>query len=189
MVGCAGLCFVAKSKQHFQKHTDLKLTYTFTVLVMGDEDSLRRFDDVQLVELPVESSRFWGKKESNVECWHSERCKASIQRIDSLFLDEGKTLSTLNVSSFGRNGRLSSSICFFLRKSLKCAVVGDSYCSNELASLPRCFRTRLKGKIQIGCYYLVKEMPADKSDLVVSTHVPDKLLASKWTKYLHDDGE
>ena len=204
--GCPGLCAMAKSKRSFdviEQHFDIK--HTFIALVYGETEI--NFRSGSWETLPVSKARFWKKSEyedmpkaindnkdmgdEEYVAWHSQSSTMFIKCIDTAIVSSnGAKLSTLVITCCGRRGRLSHSIAQYFRTVTKTPIVGDSFCSKEFASLPRSCRTKMKGKLQIGCYELSATRKNDctndddtlkQYEFHVSLPIPEKLLAKTWS--------
>jgi len=91
-------------------------------------------------------------------------------------------MSTLEVRSSARRGRLGAPLCHALR-ALGMPVAGDHYAKREMRGLPRVVRDGIKNRISMGVYAV--QVPAVVPHLprmAVELPVPEWLLATHWAR-------
>ena len=195
-IGCSGLCVVVTNtnsmnnslkmnseiieKDRINPHLDI--SYHFIALIHGNPP--KQWDDGIHFELPIDGDRNW-RNTSKTKKDHSNLSSsdtARIQLLESTTIIEDKiSLSTIQITCSKRKGKLCNSLCYMLRK-MNYPVVGDRFCKQELALLPRYCRNKMKSKLHIGCFGIktTKSTLLDSDEFQFQIPTPERFLSSHW---------
>lgn len=187
--GCSGLCPVIVSSRKLGDLSliPVKVSYTFTVLVIGNVP--KTWKKGVYCSIPKNGVRKWKRQktdeeknavDSNNDSDRIEVMSDELDLADALFIkysdtfqvlegDENTMISTLAVKSSHDDGRIASVISFLLRK-LGFPVVNDRFCKRELSFLPRRMKNILKQKLCIECNHVNIEYEGANHSIEIEPH-------------------